>query len=233
VADIFDILVKAGYAVSIVQIPLTSLADDVAATKRALDLQQGPSLLVGHSYGGVVITEAGNAAMSPASSTSPLSSPTSARAPLAAVAGDRGQRRHARHERRFLYLDPAAFAADFAADVTPALAKFMAHSQPMLAKAAGGAPVTTAAWRHKKSWRWSPRTTTTSIPISSAPWPSERVAKRSRFRQPFGLRSKPNDVAGLIERAPRRRRRRPSIRHSVGFAQSVCEADIPLRPAPA
>src|SRR5215470_12502554 len=55
------ILGKDGYAVSVVQEPLTSLADDVAATKRVLDLQQGPTLLVGHSYGGVVITEAGNA----------------------------------------------------------------------------------------------------------------------------------------------------------------------------
>src|ERR1700677_827588 len=56
-----EILSKDGYAVSVVQEPLTSLAEDVAATKRVLDLQQGPTLLVGHSYGGVVITEAGNA----------------------------------------------------------------------------------------------------------------------------------------------------------------------------
>ena len=59
--DVAGILAKDGYAVSVVQEPLTSLADDVAATKRVLDLQQGPVLLVGHSYGGVVITEAGNA----------------------------------------------------------------------------------------------------------------------------------------------------------------------------
>ena len=56
-----DILGKDGYTVSVVQEPLTSLADDVAATKRVLDMQQGPAVLVGHSYGGVVITEAGNA----------------------------------------------------------------------------------------------------------------------------------------------------------------------------
>ena len=56
-----DILGKDGYTVSVVQEPLTSLADDVAATTRVLDLQKGPTLLVGHSYGGVVITEAGNA----------------------------------------------------------------------------------------------------------------------------------------------------------------------------
>jgi len=58
---VVEILGKDGYTVSVVQEPLTSLADDVAATKRVLDLQQGPTLLVGHSYGGVVITEAGNA----------------------------------------------------------------------------------------------------------------------------------------------------------------------------
>src|SRR5262245_18817541 len=58
---VVDILGKDGYAVTVVQEPLTSLADDVAATRRVLDLQQGPTLLVGHSYGGVVITEAGNA----------------------------------------------------------------------------------------------------------------------------------------------------------------------------
>jgi pimeloyl-ACP methyl ester carboxylesterase len=59
--DVASILVKDGYTVSVVQEPLTSLADDVAATKRVLELQQGPALLVGQSYGGVVITEAGNA----------------------------------------------------------------------------------------------------------------------------------------------------------------------------
>src|SRR5690349_20148185 len=58
---VVEILGKDGYTVTVVQEPLTSLADDVAATKRVLDLQQGPALLVGHSYGGVVITEAGNA----------------------------------------------------------------------------------------------------------------------------------------------------------------------------
>src|SRR5579872_5487870 len=58
---VLDILGKDGYAVTVVQEPLTSLADDVAATKRVLDLQRGPTILVGHSYGGVVVTEAGNA----------------------------------------------------------------------------------------------------------------------------------------------------------------------------
>jgi pimeloyl-ACP methyl ester carboxylesterase len=148
-----DILTKDGYAVTVVQEPLTSLADDVAATKRVLDLQPGATLLVGHSYGGVVITEAGNApnvvglvyiaAFIPdqgESAVALLSQAPAANNDMRATGDD------------FLYLDPAAFPGDFAADLPPAAASFMARSQAMLAKAAGGAPVTSAAWHRKKSW---------------------------------------------------------------------------------
>jgi pimeloyl-ACP methyl ester carboxylesterase len=148
-----DILTKDGYSVTVVQEPLTSLADDVAATKRVLDLQPGATLLVGHSYGGVVITEAGNApnvvglvyiaAFIPdqgESAVSLLSQAPAANNDMRATRDD------------FLYLDPAAFPGDFAADLPPAAASFMARSQAMLAKAAGGAPVTSAAWHQKKSW---------------------------------------------------------------------------------
>ncbi|MBV8840808.1 MAG: alpha/beta fold hydrolase, partial [Alphaproteobacteria bacterium] len=127
-----DILGKDGYTVTVVQEPLTSLADDVAATKRVLDLQQGPTLLVGHSYGGVVITEAGNApnvaglvyiaAFIPdqgQSAVGLLSQAPAANNDMRATKDD------------FLYLDPAAFAADFAADIPPAEARFMARSQAM------------------------------------------------------------------------------------------------------
>jgi pimeloyl-ACP methyl ester carboxylesterase len=148
-----DILTKDGYAVTVVQEPLTSLADDVAATRRVLDLQPGATLLVGHSYGGVVITEAGNApnvvglvyiaAFIPdqgESAVALLSQAPAANNDMRATRDD------------FLYLDPAAFPGDFAADLPPAAASFMARSQAMLAKAAGGAPVTSAAWHEKKSW---------------------------------------------------------------------------------
>src|SRR5215475_5405211 len=121
-----DILGKDGYTVTVVQEPLTSLADDVAAAKRVLDLQQGPTVLVGHSYGGVVITEAGNApnvaglvyiaAFIPdqgESAVSLLSSALAANNDMRATKDD------------FLYLDPAAFPADFAADVPSAQANFM------------------------------------------------------------------------------------------------------------
>jgi pimeloyl-ACP methyl ester carboxylesterase len=201
--DVFDILVKDGHSVSVAQIPLTSLADDVAATKRALDLQQGPSLLVGHSYGGVVITEAGNApnvaglvyiaAFIPdqgESAVGLLSQAPPANEDMRATADD------------FLYLDPAAFPADFAADVPPDQAKFMAHSQPMLAKAAGGAPVTTAAWRHKKSWALI-----ASHDHNINPDLERTMAKRAgceTIEVPGShavYQSKPREVAHLIARA--------------------------------
>ena len=201
--DVADILVKDGYTVSVVQEPLTSLADDAAATKRVLDLQQGPTLLVGHSYGGVVITEAGNApnvvglvyiaAFIPdkgESAVSLLSQAPAANNDMRATKDD------------FLYLEPAAFPADFAADVPPVQANFMAHSQAMLAKAAGGAPVTAAAWHQKKSWALI---ATSDHNIN--PDLERSMAKRAgseTIEVPAShavYLSKPNEVARLIERA--------------------------------
>jgi pimeloyl-ACP methyl ester carboxylesterase len=198
-----DILAKDGYAVSVVQEPLTSLADDVAATRRVLDLQQGPTLLVGHSYGGVVITEAGNApnvaglvyiaAFIPdqgESAVSLLSQAPAANNDMRATKDD------------FLYLDPAAFPADFAADLPPAEANFMAHSQAMPAKAAAGAPVTAAAWHQKKSWAL---VATRDRNIN--PDLERKMAKRAgseTIEVPAShavYASKPEEVARLIERA--------------------------------
>jgi pimeloyl-ACP methyl ester carboxylesterase len=198
-----DILSKDGYTVSVVQEPLTSLADDVAATKHVLDLQQGPAILVGHSYGGVVITEAGNApnvvglvyiaAFIPdqgESAVSLLSQAPAANNDLRATKDD------------FLYLDPAAFVADFAADVPPTQANAMAHSQSMLAKAAAGAPVTAAAWHQKKSWAL---VATNDHNIN--PDLERKMAKRagSETIEVPGSHSvyisKPHEVAHLIERA--------------------------------
>ncbi|WP_266168541.1 alpha/beta fold hydrolase [Dyella subtropica] len=198
-----DILGKDGYTVSVVQEPLTSLADDVAATKRVLDQQQGPTLLVGHSYGGMVITEAGNApnvaglvyiaAFIPdqgENAVGLLSQVPAANKDMRATKDD------------FLYLDPAAFPADFAADVPVAQASFMAHSQPMLAKAAAGAPVTTAAWHQKKSWALI---ATRDHNIN--PDLERNMAKRAGSETiaiPAShavYLSKPTEVARLIERA--------------------------------
>jgi pimeloyl-ACP methyl ester carboxylesterase len=198
-----DILGKGGYTVSVVQEPLTSLADDVAATKRVLDLQQGPTILVGHSYGGVVITEAGNApnvvglvyiaAFIPDQGESALT--LLAQAPAA-----NNDLRATKDD--FLYIDPAAFPADFAADVPPAEAKFMAHSQMMLAKAAAGASVTTAAWHQKKSWAL-----VATLDHNLNPDLERKMAKRAGSEtievaaSHAVYVSKPEDVARLIERA--------------------------------
>jgi pimeloyl-ACP methyl ester carboxylesterase len=198
-----DILGKDGYSVTMVQEPLTSLVDDVAATKRVLDMQPGPTILVGHSYGGVVITEAGNApnvvglvyiaAFIPdkgESAVSLLSTAPPANNDMRATKDD------------FLYIDLIAFPADFAADLPPAEANFMAHSQQMLSKAAGGAPVTTAAWREKKSWALI-----AANDHNINPDLERTMAKRagSETIEVAGSHavyvSKPEDVARLIERA--------------------------------
>jgi pimeloyl-ACP methyl ester carboxylesterase len=152
---VHDILRKDGYDVTVVQNPTVSLADDVAVTKRAIATRKGPVLLVGHSYGGVVITEAGNdpnvkglvyvAAFAPDKGESVASliknPPPGAPVPPILPPQD-----------GFLFLDTAKFADSFAADVSPAQAQFMASSQVPWGLAALEGAVTEAAWRAKPSW---------------------------------------------------------------------------------
>lgn len=146
---------KDGYNVTIVQNPTTSLADDVAATKFAISQLPGPVVLVGHSYGGVVISEAGSdpkvkslvyiAAFAPdkGESVQTLTSNPAPGAPVPPILPP---------QNGFLFLDRAKFAASFAADVTPAEAAFMADSQvPWGVNALTGA-VTEPAWKSKRSW---------------------------------------------------------------------------------
>ncbi|MGH7460696.1 MAG: alpha/beta hydrolase [Longimicrobiales bacterium] len=152
---VYKRLRKDGYAVTIVQNPTTSLADDVALTRRAIDASSGPVILVGHSYGGVVITQAGNdprvvglvyiAAFAPDNGESVatlIANPPSG-APVPPILPPQDG---------FLALDKAKFAAAFAADVEPGVAEFMAASQvPWGVEALNGA-VTEAAWKSKPSW---------------------------------------------------------------------------------
>jgi pimeloyl-ACP methyl ester carboxylesterase len=153
--DVYKALRKDGYPVSIVQNSTVSLADDVAATQRVLDAQEGPVILVGHSYGGVVITEAGNhpkvaglvyiAAFAPDAGESVGSlikdPPPGAPVPPILPAGE-----------GYLALDKAKFRDSFAADVSADKAAFMADSQVPWGVAALNGSVTEPAWKSKPSW---------------------------------------------------------------------------------
>ena len=152
---VYDILTKDGYRVRVVQEPLTGLADDVAATKRVIDMLDGPVVLVGHSYGGTVITVAGAdpkvralvyvSGLQPdvGESTNKLS---------ASMPGTVSAKDFIVTKDGFIFLDPARFAADVAPDLPRPLANFMAHSEMPVAAAAADAPVPVAAWHDKPSY---------------------------------------------------------------------------------
>ena len=152
---VHKILRKDGFSVAIVQNPTISLAGDVAVTKRALAAQGGPAILVGHSYGGAVITEAGNdsnvaglvyiAAFAPdkGESVASLIKDPVPGAPVPPILPPQDG---------FLFLDKAKFPESFAADVAPDAAAFMADAQvPWGLEALNGA-ITEPAWRSKPSW---------------------------------------------------------------------------------
>ena len=152
---VYNTLKKDGYNVSIVQNPTISLKDDVAVTKRVLAAQNGPAILVGHSYGGAVITEAGNdpkvaglvyiTAFAPdkGESVATLIKDPPAGAPVPPILPPQDG---------YLFLDRAKFPASFAADVDAEKAAFMADSQvPWGLEAVSGA-ITEPAWKSKPSW---------------------------------------------------------------------------------
>jgi pimeloyl-ACP methyl ester carboxylesterase len=153
--EVYRLLTDDGFRVSVVQNPTLSLAGDVAATERALDALDGPAILVGHSYGGAVITEAGNhdrvaglvyiAAFAPdkGESVSTLIADPEPGAPVPPILPPVDG---------FLFLDRDRFHASFAADLPVAEAEFMADAQvPWGLDALGGA-IGEPAWRHKPSW---------------------------------------------------------------------------------
>ena len=153
---VYDILVKDGYNVSIIQEPETSFKEDVAATKRILAQQEGPCILVAHSYGGAVITEAG---MDPS---------VAGLVYIAAHMPDAGENEADDGKRfpsdvsksaaikktadGFTYIDPSQFHEYFAADLPAEQAAFMARSQVLNLADNFKAVVTTPAWRSKPSW---------------------------------------------------------------------------------
>jgi pimeloyl-ACP methyl ester carboxylesterase len=153
---VYDILVKDGYNVSIVQEPETSFKEDVAATRRVLAQQNGPCILVGHSYGGAVITEAG------------ADPSVAGLVYIAAHMPDVGENEADDGKRfpsdlgkstaikktsdGFTYIDPAQFHDYFAADLSAEQAAFMARSQVLNFADNFKAVIATAAWRNKPSW---------------------------------------------------------------------------------
>jgi pimeloyl-ACP methyl ester carboxylesterase len=152
---VHDLLKADGFNVAIVQNPTLSLEGDAAATRRIIDVQDGPVVLVGHSYGGAVITEAGT------------DDKVAALAYIAAFAPDKGESVNTLiadpppgapvppilpPQDGFLFLDREKFHASFAGDVDPSLAAFMADSQVPWGVDALGGSITDPAWRSKPSW---------------------------------------------------------------------------------
>ena len=152
---VYQILRRAGHPVTVVQNPTLSLADDVAVTQRALDQQPDQAVLVGHSYGGAVITEAGNhpkvaalvyvSAFAPdrGESVNKLIADPPPGAPVPPILPPQDG---------FLFLDKDKFPASFAADVNPDLAAFMADSQVPWGLDALSGEISEPAWRTKPSW---------------------------------------------------------------------------------
>ena len=202
---VYKILRKDGYNVAIVQNPTISLADDVAATKRIIAAQNGPVILVGHSYGGVVITEAGNnpkvaglvyiAAFAPekGESVSTLIKDPQPDAPVPPILPPQGG---------YLFLDKAKFAASFAADVEAERAAFMADSQVPWGVEALSGTISEPAWKTKPSW-YLVATDDKMIPPAAQRFMSERAG--SIVVEAAGSHaiyvSQPNAVAAIIEKA--------------------------------
>ena len=204
---VYDILVKDGFNVTIVQEPETTFNDDVAATKRILALQNGPCILVAHSYGGAVITEAGS---DPA---------VVGLVYIAAHMPDVGEKESEDGKRfpsdltksgavkktpdGFTYIDPEQFHEYFAADVPADQAAFMSRSQVLNFADNFSATITTAAWRTKPSWMLVPGADRTINPDLER-WYATRANSHKVEVAGASHRvyiSHPQEVAALIEDA--------------------------------
>jgi pimeloyl-ACP methyl ester carboxylesterase len=202
---VYKILKADGYSVSIVQNPTISLEDDVAATKRILAAQDGPAILVGHSYGGAVITEAGNdpkvaglvyiTAFAPdkGESVATLIKDPPPGAPVPPIQPP---------QEGYVFLDKAKFPASFAADVEPEKAAFMADSQVPWGIAAFTGAISEPAWKAKPSW-YLVVTEDKMIPPAAQRFMSKRAG--STVVEVTGSHaiyvSQPGAVAALIEQA--------------------------------
>ena len=201
---VYEILVKDGYHVSVAEHPLTSFGDDVTAVNRMLAMQDGPTILVGHSYGGAIITEAGHDPR------------VVGLVYIAAHALDQGETEAANGKKfpnatkaikkttdGFTYLDPAFYPADFAADLPREQAKFEAQAQQLTAASVFTAPAGVPAWKTKPSWYAVAKSDRIINPVL------ERIyAKRAHSHtievegaSHSVYESHPKEVAALIEEA--------------------------------
>jgi pimeloyl-ACP methyl ester carboxylesterase len=202
---VYRILKKRGYNVTVVQNPLTSLADDVAATKRALASLDGPAILVGHSYGGAVITEAG---------TDPK---VSALVYVTGFAPDQGESVESLikdpkpgapvppilpPQDGYLFLDKTKFHASFAADVDAKAAAFLADSMVPWSLVAVNGAITQPAWKSKPSWYL------VAVDDMMIPADAQRAMSKRAGAQVVEAKgshaiyiSQPETVAALIEKA--------------------------------
>ena len=204
-SKVIPLLQAKGLHVVAVQNPLTSLADDVAATRRAIALQDGPVLLVGHSYGGVVITEAGNdpkvvglvyvAALAPSDgeSVASITKPF----PLAPL----GSEVRADAE-GFLTVTPKGIAEDFAQDLPDKEKQLLAATQSPTAAAVFEGTITTAAWKTKPSWCVIASNDRTVPPeLQKAEAAAMKATSITVASSHVPMLSHPKEVADLIERA--------------------------------
>jgi len=202
---VYKALKKDGYKVAIVQNPTKSLADDVAVTKRTIAAQDGPVILVGHSYGGAVITDAGNdpkvaglvyvAAFAPdkGESVSSLIKDPQPGAPVPPILPPQDG---------YLFLDKTKFPASFAADVNADAAAFMADSQVPWGVEALSGTISEPAWKKKPSW-YLVSTEDKMIPPDAQRAMSRRAG--SKVVEVKGSHavyvSQPQAVASIIEKA--------------------------------
>jgi len=202
---VYDVLSRRGFRVTVVQQPLTSFDDDVAATRRVIEQQEGPIVLVGHSYGGAVITVAG------------MDPKVKALVYVAALQPDVGETagevappkppadKHLATSRDgFVFVDPAHFAEDVAADLPKAHVDFMAHAQMPVAGAAFAVKLPEAAWHDKPSYAVI-AVQDRALDIERAKWMAHRAGSKVTFVNASHavLISQPRAVAGVIEAAAR------------------------------
>jgi pimeloyl-ACP methyl ester carboxylesterase len=202
---VYDRLKQDGYNVSVVQNPTLSLQGDVAATRLIIDAQDGPVVLVGHSYGGAVITEAGThqnvAALVYIAAFAP-DKDESVNTLLAGFPTDAPQPPILAPRDGFLFLDRDKFHASFAADLPADLGAFMADSQVPWGVDALGGPITDPAWRTKPSW-YLLTTQDRMIPPAAQRTMSQRAGSRviEVAASHSVYASRPAATADLIEQA--------------------------------